>query len=500
MKRGLTAFLLLHISAPASAMTDLQIVAAATEQVEKAAARWGVSTSFVADDTDRIRSLPAGQVKASAKALRSALSGVPESEFEALLAWLMAHEVWHQLQFRRGFDPANADENAKRLNECEADVMAAFAVVDERLQSRSVAPVEEAAQELVAQLQRTMNVVQQLEAGYDGQLTHPSPRDRVLAIRTGAARAVHGRIYTLSSDPLRSVVRDRLAKLHDIRLTEPADAWARRVCRLILHLGNGVSNLALDQPAIRWNSSGDPPVVDYALRYRNTGSETLKVTMQVRSASVPRQAPDDIARWSFADAQTHQFEMRPGASHTVSSRLDWYATDELKPRLLFPMEAGSIFDVQAVPAGQTSDVAPLSLTPELAKLKSDLQSIYTAARFRFQPVAANCESVGGGQICELKTPLPGVVSRSVHREPDGASEVYAVFYRGQSKSDAEGAYAEFRRKLRIIYPAVSFNERVRPDGGQEVNFQPAQQALVRLLHGVRDGEHVVSMTVTPQLY
>lgn len=507
MKTAALVLLLLTSSQPtAAALSESELGSLARNAVAKASSAWSVPASYTEADDGFIRSMPSGELKVPLAALRETLAGVPEEQWGPVIAWLMAHEVWHQAQYRAGFT-LPAPDDAKRLFECEADVMAARLVTDAALtlQQGQHEPSEADAQALGSNLKTIMAAMERAEAGYSGVLSHPSGEVRQLAIRAGAGRAVYERLGQLDSDAEERLVMDRLGTIHDIKSGESVPGWAKRTCRLLLHAGDGAPSLVLGKPELNWNTNGDPPIVDYAVPFKNRGTRPIRVTLQIKSASVPRDKAtrEDVARWTFADAKSFQFDLQPGASLKLSDRFPWYASDALMPRLLYPGASASYYDAVLLDA---SDPAPQpeALTPlpsDLLRLKGFLSTIYIDAPNRFRTVAPPCprEEIDGG--CPLAATIPGMADADASRDPDGSSELTFWLYEGNSEMEAADVFRAFLDKLARLYPAVHQDHRTSPEGREAVTLKPAPQASMSIVKRKRtnSSEYVVMATITPDM-
>lgn len=488
---------------PGAALTPAQQFDLARTEAASAASQWGISAQVVPVDGDRITALQGGQIKIGRNALQAVIGAADDRRVPVLIGWLMRHEVWHQVQYARGFDPGSPEPAQRRLHECDADVMASYSLFYRMIGPNPQALSDRRVGEIAGDLNGVVQSVQNLESGAAGLLSHPDGPTRQHAVRIGTARAVHDRIAPDSQDTGSGAVKLRLARLYDIQPLEDVAAWAMRLCRLALHNEGGEESLALGDGRIQWNKSGDPPVVDYALPFRNSGPGPIRVTMQVRTAAVPRTERDAFARWVMTDARQYAFELQPGATYTVTGRLEWFATDELMPRLLFPKRPFSLFQVtQLVPASPANATAApiIPLSADDDELKASLQAIYAGAvvQPRFRPVATNCRQEGGYESCDVLVPLPGVLSATVEREGDGSSEVDATIYEGADRTRAQAAYRNFYQRLRLIYPATRFVDRTRDDGTESVKFSPENRVEVLLSWRRRtSGEYITSLSVTP---
>lgn len=397
-----------------------------------------------------------------------------------------------------------ADDPAKRSFECEADIMGAYAVLSREL-ARLEDPNEEQQRALVARLDRIVGVAQRLEMGINGAFTHPNADQRLTAIRSGAGRAVYELPKLVQASAEVGLVRDRLARIHDIRTGEDAAAWSGRMCRLILHPGAAVPSIAMDKPVFQWSKSADQPYVDYSIPYRNNGSSPIHMTVVIRAASILRSDREKQAAWIYSDASRNEFDVEPGGTYNVAGRLQWYATEERMPRLVYPHVPGSLFDADVLAASTSSQSAPsptmLDPSPELLNLQSALQALYTDAPNHFRNRAPPCPSEYGMETCPLPIAIDGVISSEVNRYEDGSSEAYLELYRGTSELEAIAAYDAFRNKLVRIYPSLNFTPTTRPNGSVQIVLKPFLKVELTLSRRMRDnGTWIVSAIIEPKFY
>lgn len=480
------------------------LAASVNAHARAAAERWGVNPTIrIVEDGAKLEALENGRIDVPLAKLRELILGVPEAQADAVIAWLMAHEVWHQVQFRDGWKRVGASDGDKRLRECAADTMGAYAVMDTNLSKRTSEPDEQAVRELSAAISQIIDAAERLETGNLGRGNHPDPNARRTALQAGFGRAVQERVYQLSNDPGRGLLRDRLAKLYDIRSGETAGTWSLRMCESVLHSGNGIEDLAIGTPQFNWNKSGDPPIVNYRIPYRNVGTNPIKVTMQIRSVSVPRLSREDRGKWVVVDLNSYSFILGAGATYDLVGRLEWFATDDVFPKLVFPKTADSYFDVTRLNSVSTGDSPNLvsTLSREASELKAALSALFNAAPGRFRAVSTNCETYSSFRACDLTLAVVGASKTEVTIDQDGSSNVTLVVYEGSSEIEAATAYSRFRGWLRSIYPALSFDEQSRPDGRDEVSMKPAPTATLTLSKRKKSSGHFeVIASITPALF
>jgi hypothetical protein len=500
--RALFAAILISANSSYAQISPAELDTLITEQIRAASQRWGVSPTIRITDSGRSESSPLGRITIAREPIQRAIGPLPADQARMVVSWIVAHEVWHQVQFRDlGTD--RGSESEARLSECAADAMAADIVLRSEVSTARARLGEEPPPGLVDAIGRIIGTAENFEIGFNGQLDHPTSNQRRAAIRYGFGRAMHVLYPTISDSPTRDLERDRIGRIYDIRRDESDMAWSSRVCRRILHSGDGVGDLEVGHAEINWNRTADNPVVDYRIPYVNHGPLAIRVNLQVRSVTIPRISPDDAGSWTIADERTYQFDLAAGQTYWVAGRLTWYATEAAYPRLVFAPDLETAYDVERLAAlpSATPSAVPIGLTPDLIRLRSVVQTISATALDEFTGVIRDCEIVEGTRTCQLTMPVPGVVEAFAEMESTGSSEVVLTIYQGPSDEAANAAYSEFRLRLRTIFPAAAFNDRPEHDGRKSLSFTPATGALFELRKLLRsNGTFIVSATIVPQRF
>ena len=132
------------------------------------------------------------------------------------------------------------------------------------------------------------------------------------------------------------------------------------------------------------------------------------MALEILSASIPRDTPAERARWQRQQTLNQTIEMAPRATYTVSGTLYWYANDQLMPRLVYPLQEGSLISVEEidVPALRPPTVQPIAdgVSAEAAKLGATLLRIASEAPTNFTQIRGpGC----WGKYQHPLLPLPG---------------------------------------------------------------------------------------------
>lgn len=510
MKPSSAAILLLAFVAATGAAaqsdnTEAELRRMIADSEREASSRWGVSPILrILPQGNHLRSRPDGRIEISLDAARRLIEGAPPDRARDVLAWVLAHEVWHQVQYRDGFSNIGATVPQRRRAECAADVMAGLAVFDADLAKRGANPTEEDLLDIAAKLGSVVEVASSLESQSGGFADHPEASKRRTAVRHGFARALKERATSLADNAETRLLRDHLAKIYDIRSWETAGEWADRSCGLILHDGDGVADLIKRQPAIDWNATGNPPIVRFRIPYRSKAAEPIEAILDVRTVMVPRISPEDRDSWKDVDSKRYRVIIQPGGEYVLAGSLGWVATDEARPRLLIPGDAESLFNARRLDPASTTAAAPDQTmvheqSPSLMKLKVQLDEIFRSARRRFELVSHRCE-LGETRTCELIENPVGTSSSKVIVEADGSARLYIDIYRGDSLAGSRQAFDRYYSWLRAIYPTLRFEER-HENAIDELLIKPSPLADLYLTRRKRaGGDQIVEMTVVPRFF
>ena len=330
-------------------------------QFKAIADHWNLQSIPRLTEGEAFLSERSGVVTIGRGAVRKIFAIAPTDAQDEVLRWVLAHELSHQVQFRDfggGVDVSGADA---KLLECQADVMAGN-LLGETVLDKDLAAFTTAEQQRIGKaISMILDVASNAEMSFEGRLDHPTASQRRIAVRMGVRRAMMSRITLLQgadgSDALGVVLPSMLMTDAD---TAPKD-WAPMICRAILHNGDGAKDLSVGKAAIQWDKPPDPPAVHYSIPFANLGPLTLRATLQVATAAVPRTSPTDHESWLATDAKTFQVDIAPGATFVAEGALSWYGTETVHPRLIIPQDEGSLFDAVRV-------AEAFEATPQLRRL------------------------------------------------------------------------------------------------------------------------------------
>ena len=82
-----------------------------------------------------------------------------------------------------------------------------------------------------------------------------------------------------------------------------------------------------------WNKNGNPPIVQYVYKFRNTCKQTLTCTLVVASGTKLRDKEKSAGSWRPYKADRRSFTIKPGDVATITGTLEWLATQDRMPSM-----------------------------------------------------------------------------------------------------------------------------------------------------------------------
>jgi hypothetical protein len=486
----------------AGPLSDADINTLIKAEAPKAAIRWNLRPLFEIDDGKSLEMSPNGVIRFGRSGVQAALTHFDDKRRELALRWIVGHETWHQAQRRDAEIPRPEDLPARRQLECEADVMATQYLIESEPVLNREKPDLSHAKEIGATINRISDMVQQAEQGFGGEAGHPSGNHRRSAIRLGLIRGMLGQAANIPDREARYALTAQIRSLIDYRDDEHPNDWNTRICQMIMNSGDGSASLSELKPSIVFNKDGAPPIVDFAIPYKNVGIAPINVSMQVTTVAVPRSSPENADSWKWVDGANFHFELAPGQQYTVSGRLLWVATSDAYPRLLSPKDIGSLYTAEQFDRApnEQRESQSFALTPRQSRLANMLQMIFNSGAGKFQNVSKEpCRVEDGNKICGLKVDVPAARSAEVIYEGGGGASVEIELYRGNNLDEAKNVFAGFKNDLELIF-ATTIGEKTTLAGTRVATFKPTSTLKLELRQHSLQNRNWVTATVTPALY
>ena len=82
-----------------------------------------------------------------------------------------------------------------------------------------------------------------------------------------------------------------------------------------------------------WNKSGNPAIVKYTYKFRNTCNRPIACTLVIASGTVLRDKAARHGSWRPYKADRKSFTIKPGEVVTIAGTLEWTATETRMPSM-----------------------------------------------------------------------------------------------------------------------------------------------------------------------
>jgi hypothetical protein len=449
---------------PAQAASWMPDEANVTEIFDNAVAELSASSEWLvkphlAFKEEGIRSLPSGEVLVDLSELESVLEDVEGNYRPLVVKFVIAHEIWHQVQYRiYGLDATEDKYKQQKTLECQADMMAAHYLAAE------IGSATELQQKAVATLPEFAFVLGRLSDG----LLHPSEIQRRLAVEIGLQRAIHDGKFPIGDRETLANIRKTTLMLADIKTGERLAQWSLRQCRMVIHDDKELlQGLAVEPEGqkIEWEKTQG--FVRFAVPFRNITNLPLRVSLEITSAAVSRKERGDLSKSRRVLGLRYNFDIEPNAVFTASGVLAWYATDELMPRLLIPPAEGSLISVERLPAlrkrpdGNTEDDENAS--DLIAQIRTANSLVTTDAGNQFRNLRTSVDwSDGDSTKYNTGLNFPFAKEAAVILERRGESRV-DVNFADTNEKDARELFDKYLNAYQTIYKATLIKREDRRD-------------------------------------
>jgi len=347
-----------------SALSQNDSTVAATE-LQRMNNTFGYRIKMNITKEGRIESLPNQEIQLSLAELKQ-ISPVTRKDIRFYtVRFIVAHEFAHQMQYYRyANEPKfmNSDLVSKTLIETQADILAGlifFQISPEILVYQGSAP------QLVNDIFKELFVVTHNMGISENTLgSHPSKRDRMLAVRLGLT---NGFSFTydqwVKSDTIRAIqngitypifkkqMHDQFRYINLDNAIEDMISWSYRQAKKIVNydrnIATGIVLLTPLKERVIWHEDISNPYVEYKLTYKNISTKNIDIEMEVFVAHVNRLKSDTPESYRKVNVEHYKFSILPGQSKTIKGKLLWLKNEndvfgnfELRdidmPRIVYP--------------------------------------------------------------------------------------------------------------------------------------------------------------------
>jgi hypothetical protein len=368
------------------------------------------------------------------------IAAVESHDQQNAVRMIVAHEVWHFVEFRRGSVPAVvADGDERRIQECRADMMAA----------RYIASADRDAANATLEAGPPQSIARQLWRAATPD--HPTPAQRARAAQFGSLLILRER-QDLQED-VQSAVDLRLG----LREGELLPAWSRRVCEQIVQAQRAAVNRVLISYPERFQRDGKS---FFRLSYTNSSPRNLVVfpTILATARETAGASPEHSLyhSWTFPE----QLRLRPGLPVTVERELtglrspDTYVIFNARDDdALISARFGSGLGDQAAWM-IAEDLPPGDIEMALA-----IQALANDAANGFSQFRGGGATLVGSNLSVNSTlSIPGANYTWITADDSGRAQVNATMYSGKSSGEAAAALADLVARLRRIWPAAKYSQ------------------------------------------
>ena len=312
----------------------------------------------------RIVSLPDEEIQLSLSELKN-ISSITRKDIRLyIVRFIVAHEFAHQIQYYRYTRESrfmNNDLISKTLIETQADIMAGFIFF---VLSPEILMYMGSHPQLVDDVLKELFIVTHAMGIRENSLgSHPSKRDRMLAVRLGL---MHGFGFVsdqwVKSDIPRAIQNGVTLELFqkqmenhfrfiDLKSGEDYISWSYRQAKKIVNYDRTIAtSIVLLTPLddrITWHTDITSPYVDYNLTYKNIGTKSIYIEMEVYVALVKKEETSSPEVYRKINVNHYEFTLLPGESKVVEGKLLWLKNesdilgdfelgDHEMPRIVYP--------------------------------------------------------------------------------------------------------------------------------------------------------------------
>lgn len=302
----------------------------------------------------RIVSLPNQVIELSLEELKR-ISLIAEKNLRFyIVRFVVAHEFSHQVQYYRlGNNPKfmNNDLISKTTLETQADILAASVFF---MLSPELMVYEKSDPDFLKKVLNTLfNVTYNMGISENTLGSHPSKRDRMLAVRLGFTNGL-SMVYDdwVKSDTVRAInngitlpvfkkqMEDQF-KFLDLKNNEDIVFWSYRQAKKIVNYDRKIATgIVLVTPRDKrhfFHETSEDPYVDYNLTYKNISDKSIDVQMEVFVALISRENPDSPENYRKLNVRHYDFTLLPGQTTTLADKLLWLKNEN---------DANGIFEIQ----------------------------------------------------------------------------------------------------------------------------------------------------------
>lgn len=338
--------------------------AVATTELKRMNEMFGYRIKMDVKDKGKIVSLPNQVIELSLDELKR-ISPITEKNIRFyIVRFVVAHEFAHQMQYYKFGTNAkfmNNDLVSKTIIEAQADILAGsifFMISPELYVYQETQPdfVKKVFHEL-------FKVTFNMGIGENTLGSHPSRRDRMLAIRTGFTYGFSivydNRIKSDTAWAIKNGITHQIFKKQmkdqfrfmDLKDNEDIMLWSYRQAKKIVNcdrkIATGIVLITPPDKRHLYHETSENPYVDYNLTYKNITTKSIDVEMEVFVVLLSREKRESPENYRKLNVRHYNFTLLPGETKTLEDKLLWIKNesdtlsnsemreDEI-PRIVYP--------------------------------------------------------------------------------------------------------------------------------------------------------------------
>jgi hypothetical protein len=311
-----------------------------------------------------LTSLPNQEIQISLNELKHILPTTRKDIRFYMIRFIVAHEFAHQIQYYKFVNDSkfmNDDLISRTLIETQADIMAGLIFF--KMSPELLIYIGSHPQLVNDVFKELFTVTYNLGIRENTIGSHPSKRDRMLAVRLGLTNGLSF-VYDqwIKSNPNHAIQMgitypifkkqmDEQFRFIDLENGENMISWSYRQSKKIINYDRGIStNIILltdHNKRVNWHTEITNPYVDYKLTYKNIGNRSIDIEMEVFIAHVDRSESNSPETYRKVNVNHYKFSLLPNQSKTIEGKLLWLKNEndmvvdfELRdsdmPRIVYP--------------------------------------------------------------------------------------------------------------------------------------------------------------------
>lgn len=409
-------------------------ITSATKEIPDMARMFGWTEPVALSEGDALDT-NAERISLNQAEIRKLVAGTGYQQQDAV-RMIIAHEVWHYVEYKRGLVGAPGGGAAeRRLGECRADVMAARYMASKDDNSSTYGFDFSPQRSIAGSLWRTKSK------------DHPTPDQRELAAHLGA----------LSIANSKSDVADRadIDLLVGMETGDDPVSWSQRICNLVVHAQEAaMGSIVITRP----DSSTENGKTKFRLSYSNLSPRRIEVsTTIIVQQSDTLDGMDRRKRWIFPlitvvePGATEWVERALAGAQPISNEHVWTYFDAQTD------DRHALIAARFLPGLPTKSPWMLAsgLSNDDAAFALALRSLANAARTGF----ADFRGIGVARydgspqlIFPSTLGIPGSRSTNIILQNDGAARTDAFFKDGGSPEAVQAMFTRVRSQILRIWP------------------------------------------------